>query len=624
MNQRTAPRSAATRHSAGLPLLLAVAAAALVACGGGGDSATESPAPTPVPTPTATALTGKVIDGYLAGATLCLDLNANQSCDSGEPTAVSGGGGAYSLSTTGLDATQVAAAYVLVTVPVTARDEDDAGRTLAEAGKKAFTLLAPVATDAAGAAAPTLVTPLSTLVAQQMISGGLTADQAAQAVRSQYGLPGSGHLNIDYAADSTHAALAVLARVAAVTLGEVQAAVRQGASGQAERHLLLASLAALGQSLAGVQLALGLELAPSALPTPAAIQAAVQPAAATLAADASGVLAAARAAIDGATTPLDALLRLGFGDVSTWTDGCAADAENCNVVTSVHVTDGGDGRWHGASWQAGNGGAFIAQAVDSGWILGADGWQAEAEGGSYSRQADGRYLVTGSDFGAAGALGRLKVEDVSGLPMAVAGEIGVAANALFPAGSQAIWGSFYSGSDRYRLDADDAVHLYVAGQGLQTVASLEALVDGLQSPVAGQPVGQHWGWNGLKFSFDGRLAESGMLSFWSNTGSLLGLGRYQQRSVAGQRVLVVSEAPRAALDAAAAGNSRLLGDWANRRRPVFGLVNGVVYLGSTTPAGTTTDQRPSLNLPALSALLAARGLCQLPNASGQSVCPGRP
>lgn len=52
---------------------------------------------------------GKVIDGYIEGATVCLDLNANQACDSVEPSDVSKADGTYSLDITGLPLAKIKA-----------------------------------------------------------------------------------------------------------------------------------------------------------------------------------------------------------------------------------------------------------------------------------------------------------------------------------------------------------------------------------------------------------------------------------------------------------------------------------------------------------------------------------
>ena len=92
------------------------------ACGDSGGGTTPPPEdPTPPP-PISVTLSGKVIDGYISGATVCLDLNSNKVCDTGEPSATTGAGGVYSF-----DATQaeIDASPIVVEVPVGAVDEDD-------------------------------------------------------------------------------------------------------------------------------------------------------------------------------------------------------------------------------------------------------------------------------------------------------------------------------------------------------------------------------------------------------------------------------------------------------------------------------------------------------------------
>ncbi|GLQ75828.1 hypothetical protein [Vibrio penaeicida] len=43
------------------------------------------------------SLSGRVADGYLAGATVCLDTNLNMVCDALEPSAISNSEGQYNL-----------------------------------------------------------------------------------------------------------------------------------------------------------------------------------------------------------------------------------------------------------------------------------------------------------------------------------------------------------------------------------------------------------------------------------------------------------------------------------------------------------------------------------------------
>jgi len=88
--------------------------AVLTACGGGGGGSADSSSST-------VTIGGAVIDGYIEGATVCLDVNGNGACDTTEPKATTGSDGKYSISysgsTTGL--------HVLTEVPSTAKDKDD-------------------------------------------------------------------------------------------------------------------------------------------------------------------------------------------------------------------------------------------------------------------------------------------------------------------------------------------------------------------------------------------------------------------------------------------------------------------------------------------------------------------
>lgn len=120
------------------------AIAALIAGCGGGTSSTSSGSST-------TTLSGLVADGYLSGVTVCLDKNSNTVCDSGEPAALTGAGGAYSIS--GVTAADIAAYPLVAEVPATAVDADTAS-----AVGDAFVLTSP--------AGHSFVSPLTSIVHQ--------------------------------------------------------------------------------------------------------------------------------------------------------------------------------------------------------------------------------------------------------------------------------------------------------------------------------------------------------------------------------------------------------------------------------------------------------------------------
>ncbi|WP_186057102.1 hypothetical protein [Burkholderia gladioli] len=184
-----------SKHILGLSV-----ATALAACGGGGDSGPSQPSAGGGGTPTtpAPAVTGKAIDGYLIGAKVCLDLNNNGVCDSGEPTAVTDGTGQFSIPYSG-DAT---GKTLLVQVTSTTKDQS---RPAGFQFPAAFTLsqiIQPTTSQ--------VVSPLTTLVGAQMRTG-LSYPQAIAAVQNLLGKQVDP--NADYLANSDAATQALAAQI---------------------------------------------------------------------------------------------------------------------------------------------------------------------------------------------------------------------------------------------------------------------------------------------------------------------------------------------------------------------------------------------------------------------------
>lgn len=151
-----------SKHSQ-LFLLTTLASAILTACGGGGGGGS-----------TKTSLSGTVADGYLKGATVCLDINGNAACDTGEPFATTGDGGKYTLSdiNTG-DETKYA---VVVSVPAGAVDSDNPTGTV---GKPYF-LSSPAGKGG-------FISPVTTLI-QQKVATGASLEAAESAVKALLGI----------------------------------------------------------------------------------------------------------------------------------------------------------------------------------------------------------------------------------------------------------------------------------------------------------------------------------------------------------------------------------------------------------------------------------------------------
>jgi uncharacterized repeat protein (TIGR04052 family) len=246
--------------------LASIATAVLTACGGGSHN----------PSPTA-SISGTVVDGYLSGVTVCVDINKNGKCDAGEPSATTASNGTYTIS--GVATADVAAAPLVAFVPSTAIDADSPSTTVGNN----FVLSAP--------AGKTVISPLTTLVQQAMLKDStLTADTAATALKSSVPSLATTDLFADYVATnrtSDHEAAKVVAnslkanydrvrtnatgkdKELAITLGDVakQALQSQGSVpnstlpvGAEDPNTLLAQLAARTASATGATQAVSINL----------------------------------------------------------------------------------------------------------------------------------------------------------------------------------------------------------------------------------------------------------------------------------------------------------------------------------------------------------------------------
>jgi hypothetical protein len=146
--------------------LAASLAMALTACGGGGGGQNLSGIESQP------QLQGQVMDGYIQGATVCLDLNDNGVCEQGEPNTVSGVNGAYTLSYN--PSVSLSGLSILANVPVGAIDQD--------AGQPVYTAYQM----RTAAQAPAVVTPLTTLAVYEMKTSAVTWVQAQQAVSQHF------------------------------------------------------------------------------------------------------------------------------------------------------------------------------------------------------------------------------------------------------------------------------------------------------------------------------------------------------------------------------------------------------------------------------------------------------
>ncbi|MDR0200644.1 MAG: hypothetical protein LBJ40_00580 [Delftia acidovorans] len=238
LQTQTFPRLPSTLR----PLLLCSLLASLHACGGGSGGGTDNTGggtggtggTTPQP---ALSLSGTVvIDQAVRNALVCVDLNANSACDTGEPAAAAtAGNGQYSLSYQPADAAATAAfqqAPVIARIGTESVDAADAGSS---ATTRAFVLAAP-----AGKAGQ--INPLTTLV-QAGIAGGMARDAAEAAVARQLGVDAARIYDYQADAPSSSAVLPDTARTAAkvtaysLELGVSPQVVAAGAAPTASRQL---------------------------------------------------------------------------------------------------------------------------------------------------------------------------------------------------------------------------------------------------------------------------------------------------------------------------------------------------------------------------------------------------
>ena len=131
---------------------------------GGGSSDNATPA-------TSVVHTGTAIDGVLVGSTVCIDVNKNNVCDAGEPSAITDAKGKFTIAST-------SATGPLLLI----------GGTDNSTGK-AFTgsLKAP--------AGSTVVTPLTSAI-QSLVESGKSAKEAEKNVKAALGLIGSNDVNL--------------------------------------------------------------------------------------------------------------------------------------------------------------------------------------------------------------------------------------------------------------------------------------------------------------------------------------------------------------------------------------------------------------------------------------------
>ncbi|MBB5016797.1 hypothetical protein HNQ59_000059 [Chitinivorax tropicus] len=173
----------------------------LAGCGsenkGQPEPATPMPAsqqPQPAPPPAARELSGTVINGYVQGARVCLDLNRNGQCDDKEPQSQTDQKGQYrfSISST-LSEQELTQAWLLAEVSTGAVAADRADRPISQSEQ--YRLLAPVQFQGA------VISPFTTMLQASLnrpATPPATPEQETRALRQLLGLGQDAPLLGDY------------------------------------------------------------------------------------------------------------------------------------------------------------------------------------------------------------------------------------------------------------------------------------------------------------------------------------------------------------------------------------------------------------------------------------------
>lgn len=588
-------------------VLLGLICSALASCGGGGGGGGTS-------APLATAITGVAVDGYIQGATVCLDLNLNQACDVSEPSTTTAAGGTFTLSISGLTTAQVHAAHVLINVPSSAKDSDDGGQTLAQAGKSSFTLMAPasayVSADGTSVTSA-VVSPLTTLVSHDMIVGnGKPLTDAQNAVRTRLNLPSPTDLHQNFIANN-NTALHNRAIVIAHLIGKVFSGAKLVGS-TSDREALFAALTYLQRNAPIVQGFVDADASNTS--TGAKVDAALL--VAGLAPNYAELINEARVSTAVASADMATI----FNNVG-YTGDCLLD-NSCSTFTYLrYAMQSGQTNFAYYQHNGTNWASFVPSAGMQSY-LGSSGWT------NYQFSSTGTFVLVNSNLALMQTPWNGRTYRVTATQIDIAGlataDIPGSWSRLnlksltFPAGSMLYLPRSTPVSDYYDLWSDRPNTCGPSGAcSLNTYATIDDLIAAHPSAGATNTTG-HLSWSDITFTFDaaGATATGGTVTLWNDstrtctkqingyscsgstpTYTQIGSAPYEIRTINGERVLVVLTQSR--VDQVG--------------YPIYSARAGVVYRGVFWPAGMTGASSLHFNRTAMDALVAAWGKSAIPN-----------
>lgn len=171
-----------------LAVLTFISAGFIAGCGGSG---TSTPAASTMSS--TTSISGKVADGYLAGATVFMDKNSNYQLDPGEPSATSDANGAYTLTVDPADVGK----YPIVAIAIKGVTVDNDTNTPVTS---TYVLSMP-ATAISGTVNSNFISPMSSQLRIMMDTGNYASMQdAMNALSTKLSLPAGTNMMTDYMA----------------------------------------------------------------------------------------------------------------------------------------------------------------------------------------------------------------------------------------------------------------------------------------------------------------------------------------------------------------------------------------------------------------------------------------
>ena len=164
----------------------------IAGCGGSGSTASTA----------TTAVSGKVADGYLVGATVFLDKNGNYQLDAGEPSATTDATGAYTLN---IDPADVGKYPIVALATNGVTIDKDTNQPVANSYvlcMHAITVT-PSTTGSVSGTVSNFISPMSTLIREKLTANpGMTLTDAITQLRNQMNLPVGIDMMADYVAGS--------------------------------------------------------------------------------------------------------------------------------------------------------------------------------------------------------------------------------------------------------------------------------------------------------------------------------------------------------------------------------------------------------------------------------------